>query len=100
MYHCTRCGLEFKYTIETDGIDVCPTCGNDTDVYDGPLPGKPKRSYTVKQKNPFNMDEWKKKKQEINEYEERRLAHYHQVYKREGQKAAEEAYWNYTEENL
>lgn len=101
MHHCTRCRLEFEYTIEAGGIDVCPTCGSDMDLSDGSLPEKLKRSHSLnKLRNEFNIQDWKKKKEAVNAYEERRLAHYHDVYRTRGQEAADNAYWNYNEDHL
>lgn len=101
MYHCTGCKQEFEYTIEIGGIDVCPLCGSDMDLNTGTLPDNLKiKLPQSKERKGFSIQEWKKRREEKNAFDERRLIHYQEVYRRQGKAAAEQAYFNYTEKDI
>ena len=102
MYHCITCRKQFKTLASEEDYEFCPICGNDLSVNPGPLPEElkaPQKPVKYKKKE-FDIEAWRKNKADKEGYEERRLKHYHEVYKREGQVSAERAYLYYSEDNF
>lgn len=99
MYHCVNCKKQFKALSTQDDYEFCPLCGNDQSVNEGPLPEELKNIQpAVNSKNkPFDVKAWREKREKINDFEDRRIKHYHAVYKMHGKDAATDAYKNYTE---